>query len=100
MRYYRAQNTGAGWTGATAALIIPIIGLIPAVACSSTPPKDFNLNYPESDLMDNSDYASGYRYEAHRIKRKYGQALPWARLFGQLLYFQRIIKFIEPMDLA
>ena len=70
LRYYRAQNTGAGWTGATAALTIPIIGLIPAVACSSTPPKDFNLNYPESDLMDNSDYASGYRYEAHRIKKK------------------------------
>ena len=69
LRYYRAKNTGAGWTGATVALITPLVGLIPAVACSSTPPKDFNLNYPESDLMSNSDYASGYRYEAHRIKK-------------------------------
>ena len=68
-RYYRAKNTGAGWTGATVALITPLVGLIPAVACSSTPPKYFNLNYPEADLMDNSDYANGYKYRAHKIKK-------------------------------
>ena len=70
LRYYRAENTGAGWTGATVVLISPLFGLIPAVACSNKSPKDFNLNYPESDLMDNWDYATGYRYEAHRIKKK------------------------------
>lgn len=69
-RYYRAQNTGAGWTGVTAALTTPVFGLIPAVICSSTVPKDFNLDYPDDDLMDDYDYAYSYRNEAKRIKSK------------------------------
>lgn len=45
-----------------------IIGLIPAIACSSTTPSPENLGYPKSDLMKNADYRMGYTSRAKRKK--------------------------------
>ena len=62
---YKGAGTGTFITG----FISPIIGLIPAIACSSTPPKDVNLNYPSSELMKNTDYYNGYTQKAKKIKQ-------------------------------
>lgn len=67
--YTNYQGAQIG-TGVTASLAGPVMGLIPAVILSSTPPKDFNLNYPDPTLIQNHDYYIGYSTEAQRIKAK------------------------------
>ncbi|MCP9761897.1 hypothetical protein [Lacihabitans soyangensis] len=51
-------------------LLSPLIGLIPAVACTFNPPKEKNLNYPEPKLAKNIEYRMGYIDKASKIKRK------------------------------
>ena len=46
-----------------------IIGLVPSVIFSSTPPPNENLNYPNEKLMTNANYHSGYTMKAFKIKR-------------------------------
>jgi hypothetical protein len=67
---YEAKNSGKGWTGATTIILTPLVGLIPALACSARPPSDGNLLYPVSDMMNQPVYARAYREQAHRIKRQ------------------------------
>ncbi|MDF7817666.1 hypothetical protein P1X15_08665 [Runella sp. MFBS21] len=67
---YKGKNSGAGWTGATTILFSPLVGLIPAVACSSSEPSDNNLNYQSSQLMKSHEYNQAYRQQAHKIKKK------------------------------
>ena len=62
---YRGAGTGTLVTG----LISPLVGLIPAFACSSAEPKDINLDYPSSELMKNPDYYKGYTQKAKKIKK-------------------------------
>lgn len=63
---YKGAGTG---TLLTSLIISPLVGLIPAIACSSTSPKDENLNYPNSELMKNSNYYNGYTQKAKKIKQ-------------------------------
>ena len=65
-RFYRAKFTG---TFLVTALLNPLLGLIPAITCSSNPPKEYNLGYPSSNLMNNQDYHKGYATKAHRMKK-------------------------------
>jgi hypothetical protein len=67
---YRGKNSGAGGTAVTVVLTSPLIGLIPAIACSSTEPSDENLKYTNRELMKNADYNRAYTEQAHKIKRK------------------------------
>jgi len=67
---YKAAATGTLITG----LISPLVGLIPAITCSSTSPSQSNLNSPNPDLMKKSDYYDGYRRKAKKIK----QSKVWA----------------------
>ncbi len=60
---------GAGTGTLITSLVSPIIGLVPAIACSSTEPKDENLDYPSSELMKKSDYYNGYTQKAKKIKQ-------------------------------
>jgi hypothetical protein len=46
-----------------------IIGLVPSVIFSSTPPPNENLNYPNEKLMTNANYHSGYAMKAFKIKK-------------------------------
>lgn len=68
--YYRPSGASAG-TALTSifAGAIPF-GLIPAIICSNTQPKEDNLNYPDISLFKNPDYAKSYRIESMRIKRQ------------------------------
>jgi hypothetical protein len=67
---YKGKNSGAGGTAATVILTSPILGLIPAIACSSSEPSDENLRYKNSELMKNADYNRAYTEQAHKIKKK------------------------------
>lgn len=62
---YKGAGTGTLVTG----LISPLVGLVPAIACSSTQPKDINLNYPNSEMMQNFDYYNGYTQKSKKIKQ-------------------------------
>jgi hypothetical protein len=63
---YRGASTGT----LIISLISPIIGLIPAIGCSSTVPSDDNLQYPSTELFHKTDYQRGYKIQAKRIKSK------------------------------
>ena len=69
--YYPKKNTGAGGTAATVLIASPILGLIPALACSLTPPSSYNLNIPDEypEITSDPEYLRGYIEEAHKIKR-------------------------------
>lgn len=67
-RYYEGYK-GAGTGTLITGLVSPIVGLIPAIACSSTPSKEMNLDYPSADLMKKADYYNGYTRKAKKIKQ-------------------------------
>jgi len=66
--YYKGYKGAAIGTLITS-LYIPW-GLIPAIACSSTPPKAYNLGYKDKNLMKNPEYYAGYTDKAYKIKKK------------------------------
>jgi hypothetical protein len=66
--FYKHRGGSIG-TGITA-FIFPLAGLIPAVICSNTAPKQHNLGFPDDHLWQNSDYRTAYTKEAYRIKKK------------------------------
>lgn len=68
--HYTGQNSGAGWVTAATIVTSPLIGLIPAAIISNTEPADHNLNYRNYELMQNYEYASCYKEEAHKTKRR------------------------------
>ena len=51
-------------------VLVPFIGIIPAVISSDKGPKPENLGFPNAELMKSPDYASGYRQRAKQIKQK------------------------------
>jgi len=62
---YKGASTGVRVSG----LIFPF-NIIPAIACSATPPNEQNLGYRDSTQMKNPAYNSGYKKQAHKIKKK------------------------------
>jgi len=79
-KYYKSY-TGAGTGTLLTSLVSPLAGLIPAIACSSTMPKDKNLHYPNTVLMNNPDYYLGFTQKAKKIKQ--GRVwLNWGIGFG------------------
>ncbi|MFW5757918.1 MAG: hypothetical protein ACOC31_06680 [Bacteroidota bacterium] len=68
--HYSGQNSGAGWVTATTIVTTPLLGLIPAIAISSAEPSDHNLNYRNVEQMQNYEYASCYKEEAHKTKKR------------------------------
>lgn len=63
------KYTGAG-TGTffTSLIAGPLLGLIPAIACSSKEPSIQNLGYTNADLMKNAEYNRGYVEAAKKKK--------------------------------
>lgn len=68
--YYRRHKAAAGWTCATTILFSPLIGFIPAVATSLTPPKIYNLNAPNVEKLKIPEYSRGYNDFAKKRKRQ------------------------------
>jgi hypothetical protein len=67
-KYYDNYH-GAGTVTLVTSLLMPLAGLVPAIACSSTPPKEENLNYPSHNLMQKPDYANSYKRRSKKIKQ-------------------------------
>jgi len=63
---YRGAATGT----LIASLVSPLIGLIPAIACSATTPKLKNLGYPDETLFKQAEYHASYTQKAKRIKKR------------------------------
>jgi hypothetical protein len=70
MMNYTGEKSGAGWTIATTVLLTPLVGAIPAIACSSTKPSAQNLKYRDDEMMADPNYRAAYFEQAHKIKRK------------------------------
>jgi len=69
-QYYDGYKQGKWWTYGATVFSGGVLGLIPAIAISSTPPKDKNLNCPNDDLLRNHEYKKAYKYAAKRIKSR------------------------------
>jgi hypothetical protein len=69
-RYYTGYREASTWTAATTILGGVVIGLIPAIACSSSEPQMNNLTIPDAKLFKNSSYYQCYMQEAKRIKSR------------------------------
>lgn len=67
--FYKGRNSGSVWTGVASVFTSPVLGLIPALACTSTEPSDENLNCKNPELMKNSNYNAAYTKKAHKIKK-------------------------------
>lgn len=66
---YYTRFKGAGTTTLIMSIFIgPVYALIPAIACSSTPPAKINLDYPNARQFENKEYYRCYRNEAKRKK--------------------------------
>ena len=65
---YYDGSEGAEMGTLVVSILSPVVGLIPAIACSMATPNEANLNYPNSELMKNPEYYKGYTRRAKKIK--------------------------------
>jgi len=68
IRFYKGYKPAA--TGTLICSIFIPWGLIPAIACSSSPPKTNSLDFRNNKLMENPGYYKGYTDKAFKIKKK------------------------------
>lgn len=66
--YYQGYKGAGTGTFLVSLLGGPILGLIPAIACSSTAPSSNNLSFPNIELTRNPDYINGYTAQAKAKK--------------------------------
>jgi hypothetical protein len=69
-RYYRGYTGAGSGTLVTGLFAGSIFALIPAIATSSSAPKEGNLQYPKPSLMKNPSYVNAYQQEAFKIKKQ------------------------------
>jgi len=69
IKYYDGYKGAGGGTLAATLVSGAVIGLIPAITCSSAAPKTENLNFPNAEKMKNPDYFKGYTRTAYKIKK-------------------------------
>ena len=67
--YYNGYKP-AGTGTFLVSLLSPLVGLLPAAICASTPPSIDNLNIPNHNLANDREYYSGYVSQAQSIKSK------------------------------
>lgn len=68
-RYYTGYK-GAGTGTLITSLLSPLVGLIPAIATSSSSPNEENLGYPDVELIKQREYYDSYTHQAKKIKQK------------------------------
>lgn len=68
-RYYKKYK-GAGTGTLITSLVSPLVGLIPAIACSASAPKLSNLGYPDENQFKTQEYYLAYTEKAKKIKKK------------------------------
>ena len=70
INYYEGYKGAKAGTLLVSGLANPVLGLIPAIVCSKTPPKEERLLTPRPELLKNTTYYSAYLDEASAIKRR------------------------------
>lgn len=74
--YYKGYKGAGTGTFLISFLLNPVLGLIPAIACSSSSPNTSKMSFPRTELTRNVDYMSGYTQEAKTKKtRRFGGIL-------------------------
>jgi len=68
--YYKGKNSGGAWTLGLSIFPGPVFSIVPAIICSSTEPREKNLNFPNPNLMENPYYKACYIEQAHKIKKR------------------------------
>jgi hypothetical protein len=91
-RKYVPAHTGT----LVVSFLSPILGLVPAIVCSSVPPADQNLGIDINGSKNNPEYIAGYKDQAHKIKKHkvwqgYGTGVGAALGLGIVLYLLAII---------
>jgi hypothetical protein len=68
---FYTRHTGAG-TGTFLISLLggPLLGLIPAIACASTPPTPYRLDTPITPYAQDPQYVRGYKQGAFKKKKK------------------------------
>jgi hypothetical protein len=69
-RYYKGYSIAGAGTLVTGLFTGSLFALIPAIATTSSEPKEANLQYPNSSLLNNSSYVNAYNQEAFKIKKR------------------------------
>jgi hypothetical protein len=67
---YYVNYKGAGTVTLVISLLSPLVGLVPAIACSATPPRQKNLGFQRTELFQNPDYSNGFSQRAKKIKSR------------------------------
>jgi hypothetical protein len=67
--YTKYKGAGTG-TFLVSLLLGPILGLIPAIACSSIPPSIMRLDIPVKELSKDPNYLMGYKAGAKKQKNR------------------------------
>lgn len=67
--YYDCSNCGKNVTGFFS-VMSPIVGVIPALFYSSSPPQEHNLNYPYPTKITDENYNLAYKQQAYKMKRR------------------------------
>ena len=67
--YYKGYK-GASTGTLVSSLVSPLLGLVPAIICSSSKPEEHNLDYPSHELMKEDDYRAGYTQRSKKIKSR------------------------------
>jgi hypothetical protein len=80
-RFYKGYHGAGTGTFITGILFSPLVALIPAIACSATPPNEVNLGAPNYSLLSKAAYRNGYVQQAKHIK----QGRVWTNWFVALL---------------
>jgi hypothetical protein len=70
VKYYTSYRPALISTFIITGIGTPLIGLIPVMICTSTIPKDKNLNFPNQELMKNPDYYNTYVQKAMKMKQR------------------------------
>lgn len=69
LQYYKEYKVASTGTLVATSLFSPLWGLVPAIATSSTPPQEINLDYPNKTFWSNPEYVNGYTTKAKKIKQ-------------------------------
>ncbi len=61
---YKSAGTGV----LVVSLVSPLLGLVPAIGASGTPPQLKNMDTPNQQMLKEPDYVKGYQKTARKIK--------------------------------
>ncbi len=81
---YKDYKKSSRTTVASTLILSPVFGIIPTRKMYKKVPEMYNLNFPDSTLIDNKIYTEAYQKESHEIKKEKLKVAYGASSFGWL----------------